>query len=384
MILSVVIVNYNVKFFLEQCLSSLRKAIAGISVPGPVEVFIIDNASSDGSFEFLHPLYPEFQFIRNEENLGFAKACNQGLSQCQGEFILFLNPDTILPEDSLDKCLLFFKTTPDAGAMGVKMVDGAGRYLRESKRGFPGLRNSFFKMTGLTTLFPRSKFFAAYYMGELHEGSTHPVEILSGAFMLIRGSVLKTVGAFDERFFMYAEDIDLSYRLLQSGFRNYYFSGVTIIHFKGESTQKDFRYVKTFYGAMNEFMKKHLHGAGGFMRRAFATIGMRMQQFIHFLLVPFIKREPIPVRPLKIYIQADPEEQKFWQQKLATENIPYTEIENSGEEEILFCEGAGLSWKMIIKKISDQPGRLTYSFHGSGTHAVVSSLSSRRQGVVFE
>lgn len=384
MILSVVIVNYNVKFFLEQCLSSLRKAIAGISIPGPVEVFIVDNSSTDGSSGFLQPLYPEFRFIWNEENTGFAKACNQGLSYCRGEFILFLNPDTILPEDCLDSCLLFFKTTPDAGAMGVKMVDGSGRYLKESKRGFPGLRNSFFKMTGLTSLFPRSKFFASYYMGDLDAGSTHPVEILSGAFMMIRASVLKSVGTFDERFFMYAEDIDLSYRLSQSGLRNYYFPGTTIIHFKGESTPKDFGYVKTFYGAMNGFMKKHFHGFGGFMKRALATLGMRLQQFFHSLLVPFIKREHRRGGFRKVYIKADPEEQKIWQQKFAVKNIPFCEKENSGEEEILFCEGAGLSWKTIIKEISDQPGRLRYSFHGHGTHAVVSSDSSYRQGVVFE
>ena len=187
MILSVVIVSYNVKFFLEQCLSSLKKAVEGSSLlQGQTEVFIVDNASSDGSCDFLEPLFPVFHFIRNKENNGFAKANNQVLSDCSGEFILFLNPDTILAEDSLDICISFFKNKPDAGALGVHMIDGTGLYLKESKRGFPSPVVSFYKMSGLTHLFPRSKVFSAYYMGHLDEKVAHVVDVLSGAFMMVR------------------------------------------------------------------------------------------------------------------------------------------------------------------------------------------------------
>ncbi len=385
MILSVVIVSYNVKFFLEQCLSSLRKAIEGFSMSGtPAEVIIIDNASSDGSLEFLQPLFPAFHFIRNNENTGFAKACNQGIALCNGEFVLFLNPDTILPEDSLDICVSFFRSTPEAGALGVKMVDGSGRYLKESKRGFPDLRASFFKMTGLTRMFPRSKKFASYYMGDLDEEQSHQVDILSGAFMMVRHAVLNKVGGFDERFFMYAEDIDLSYRFEKAGFKNYYLSKTTIIHFKGESTRKDFRYAKIFYDAMGLFMEKHFKGTTSFFQRLFATVGMRLHQMMFYLLIPFGRSEKISKTVLRVYVKGDPDAQNKLHSKLAEKHIPFTENENSVEEEIIFCEGPALSWKMIIKEITDHPGRLVYSFHGHGTHASVSSWSSRQQGAIFE
>ena len=235
MILSVVIVSYNVKYFLEQCLSSLKKAVEGLSVPhNSIEVFIIDNASSDGSPDFLEPLFPNFHFIRSKENNGFAKANNLILKRCRGEFVLFLNPDSILAEDSLDICISFFRDHMDAGALGVRMIDGAGRFLRESKRGFPFPASSFFKMTGLAQLFPRSKTFSSYYMGHLDEHNTQVVDVLSGAFMMVKKSVLDQTGGFDERFFMYAEDIDLSYRISKTGFKNYYLPDTTIIHFKGE------------------------------------------------------------------------------------------------------------------------------------------------------
>ena len=167
MILSVVIVSYNVKYFLEQCLSSLKKAVGESPLlRDQTEVFVVDNASSDGSLDFLQPLFPEIHFIQNKENKGFARANNQAAGQCTGEFLLFLNPDTILAEDSLESCISFFRTKQDAGAVGVRMVDGAGRFLRESKRGFPGLRASFFKMTGFAHVFPQSKIFSSYYMGQ--------------------------------------------------------------------------------------------------------------------------------------------------------------------------------------------------------------------------
>ena len=266
MILSVVIVNFNVNYFLEQCLSSIKKAVnQSLLLSGNTEVFIVDNASSDGSLAFLEPLYPEFHFIANRENTGFAKGNNQALPHCSGAFILFLNPDTIVAEDSLDQCLSFFQKQTDAGAVGVRMIDGSGIFLKESKRGFPSPMTSFFKMSGLAACFPSSRLFAAYYAGHLDPKANHPVEILSGAFMMVRKEVLEKTGGFDEQFFMYAEDIDLSYRIGKAGFQNYYLASTSIIHFKGESTRRDIRYVKQFYFAMNQFMKKHFHGSSPFL-----------------------------------------------------------------------------------------------------------------------
>lgn len=265
MLLSVIIVNYNVKHFLEQCLYSVQKACAGIDA----EIIVTDNNSSDGSRGFLEPVFPAVNFIWNSENLGFARANNQALAQAKGEFVLFLNPDTILPEDCISKCLEFFRSNSSAGALGVRMVDGSGKFLKESKRAFPSPLTSLFKLSGLAKLFPRSKTFARYHLGHLSEHEDHEVDVLAGAFMMIPQSVLKQIGNFDERFFMYGEDVDLSFRIQQAAsstigqrYRNFYFSKTTIIHFKGESTKRgSLNYVRLFYKAMNLFVKKHYSGS---------------------------------------------------------------------------------------------------------------------------
>ncbi|HRP31730.1 MAG TPA: glycosyltransferase family 2 protein [Agriterribacter sp.] len=252
--LSVIIVNYNVKYFLEQCLSSVQKAGKHL----PVEVIVVDNCSADGSCEYLEPLFPEVIFCRNKENLGFAKACNLGWKRAKGNYVLFLNPDTIVGEDCFEQCIEFLRMHSNAGALGVRMVDETGRFLKESKRGFPSPRISFFKLSGLAALFPQSPLFAKYYLGNLSEFTVHEADVIAGAFMMMRKSVLDTTGGFDEAFFMYGEDIDLSYRIQKMGLKNYYFPEVTLLHFKGRSTpQKDLRYVKVFYGAMNIFIAKH-------------------------------------------------------------------------------------------------------------------------------
>ena len=384
MILSVVIVSYNVKFFLEQCLSSLQKAVEGSTLlREQAEVFIIDNASKDGSLDFLAPLFPGFHFIQQKGNTGFAKANNEALRRCTGSFILFLNPDTILAEDTLDICLSFFRDTADAGALGVHMVDGRGNYLKESKRGFPSPRASFFKMAGLTTLVPRSKFISGYYMGHLRENVPHAVDILSGAFMMVRKDILDKTGGFDEQFFMYAEDIDLSYRITRNGYRNYYLPSTGIIHFKGESTRKDIRYVKMFYTAMKQFIKKHYPGSGSSLQLFFLQSGVRLHQFLAFLRLPFKKSVAPRRNPLRIYIKGEPEMQRFWKQILGAKNIPLSDSENEGEE-ILFCEGPDQTWKTIITEIENNKKQRSFKFYGHGTHAAVGSNSSREPGEVIE
>jgi GT2 family glycosyltransferase len=253
-VLSVIIVNYNVKYFIEQCLYAVYKAGRGIAM----EVIVVDNHSADGSRDYLEAAFKQVQFYWLSENPGFAKACNMGLMHAKGSYILFLNPDTIISEDCLEKCIDFLNTHPQAGALGVRMIDEWGHFLKESKRAFPSPAASFFKLTGLARLFPRSTRFAKYYLGNLSEVQTHEVDVLAGAFMMIKKTVLDITGSFDEAFFMYGEDIDLSYRIQKQGYKNYYYPGVTILHFKGKSTpQKNMRYVRIFYRAMRVFAHKH-------------------------------------------------------------------------------------------------------------------------------
>ncbi len=290
--LSVIIVNYNVKHFLEQCLISVQKAITTIQA----EIIVVDNSSSDNSIAYLQPEFPFVQFIGNKENLGFAKACNQGLQFAKGKYILFLNPDTIVPEDCFQKCMSFFETHADAGAVGIKMLDGSGKFLKESKRSFPLPLTSLYKLFGLAKIFPRSRAFSKYHLGNLDENSDHEVDVLAGAFMMVKKEVLEIVGSFDEIFFMYGEDVDISYRIQKAGYKNYYFAQTSIIHFKGESTRKgSLNYVRMFYNAMSIFVRKHYGGskAGIFnflihvaiwFRAAMAAIG----NFIRFIGLPIL------------------------------------------------------------------------------------------------
>ncbi|MFW5851907.1 MAG: glycosyltransferase family 2 protein [Bacteroidota bacterium] len=254
--ISVVIVNYNVKYILEQCLYSIQTALQHTEG----EVFVVDNNSVDGSCKMIQEKFPQVHLIANKENLGFAKANNQAIRQSQGEYVVLLNPDTVVEEDTFEKVIAFMDKTPDSGGVGIKMIDGKGNYLPESKRGLPTLEVSFYKMFGFHKLFPHSKRFNYYYMGHLDNESVHEIDIMSGACMFLRKSVLDTIGLLDEEYFMYGEDIDLSYRITQSGYKNYYFPNTTIIHYKGESTKKaSFKYVMVFYKAMEIFARKQLH-----------------------------------------------------------------------------------------------------------------------------
>lgn len=252
--LSVIIVNYNVEHFLEQCLHSVRKAVKNI----PTEVFVVDNSSVDGSLEMLRNKFPEVKVIANEKNTGFSCANNQAIKISTGEYVLLLNPDTVVQEDTFEKTIKFMDDHKDAGGLGVMMLDGKGNFLPESKRGLPTPSVAFYKVFGLAALFPGSRTFGKYHLGFLDKNKTHEVDVLAGAFMLIRKPVLDKIGLLDETFFMYGEDIDLSYRITLEGYKNYYFPETRIIHYKGESTKKSsVNYVLVFYNAMAIFAKKH-------------------------------------------------------------------------------------------------------------------------------
>lgn len=290
--LSVIIVNYNVEYFLEQCLNSVLQSKHDF----PIEVIVVDNNSVDGSLEMMAEKFPNIDLIANKDNRGFSKANNQGVQKAKGAYILLLNPDTVVESDTFSKVVTFMDKHPDAGGLGVKMLDGKGNFLPESKRGLPTPFTAFYKMFGLSKLFPKSKRFAAYHKGNLSNDETHEIEVLSGAFMLMRKTVLDEVGLLDEDFFMYGEDIDLSYRIIKGGYKNYYFPETRIIHYKGESTKKNtINYVYVFYNAMVIFAKKHYStkNARAFSFLINTAIVFRgfialLSSFIRSLIIPLV------------------------------------------------------------------------------------------------
>ncbi len=278
--LSIIIVNYNVRYFLEQCLHSVFRS----QVNFPFEVFVVDNNSQDDSLAMLANKFPQVKVIANKENLGFSKANNQAIKQSDAQYYLLLNPDTVIPEDMLQKSVDFLDAHDNAGGLGVKMYDGSGKFLPESKRGFPSPMAAFAKMSGLAKLFPKSKLFGQYHLTYLDNNITAEVDVLSGACMFLRKSVLDLIGYLDEDYFMYGEDIDISYRIQQAWFKNYYFADTSIIHFKGESTKKgSLNYVRVFYNAMIIFSKKHIHGTQGKLLTGLLTIAIYFRALLAIL-----------------------------------------------------------------------------------------------------
>jgi N-acetylglucosaminyl-diphospho-decaprenol L-rhamnosyltransferase len=397
MILSVIIVNYRVRYFLELCLHSVEKALRGLDA----EILVVDNHSADGSMEFLRPLFPRVKFIVNTENRGFARANNQALEQARGEYILFLNPDTILPEDIVPRCLSFLRSTPRIGGLGLRMIDGSGRFLKESRRGFPSPWVAFCKLSGLTALFPHSRLFSTYYLGYLPADSHHPSPVLSGACLWVSRAILDETGSFDEDFFMYAEDIDLSYRLEKAGYVNYYFADATIVHFKGESTQKDTRYTRQFYKAMSQFRRKHFNGGlprlfGGaleaaiWLRAGLGAIGRMGGRTPRGAA----GRAVAISAPRRTWLTGDPAEVERLQSLLThagertpegTPETPERTLAPDGQqaEEIIFCEGDGFSFSECIAALEAaalyRKGQCA-KFHAAGSASAVGSARRDGQG----
>lgn len=276
---SVIIVNYNVEHFLSQCLLSVRAGLEALETAGyKSEVWVVDNNSVDGSCAMVRRQFPEVHLLELKDNLGFSAANNRAIADSQGRWVLLLNPDTIVQEDTFLKCLEYAEAHPKLGGMGVPMVDGAGRFLPESKRGIPTPSAAFWKISGLYRLAPRSSHFNRYYMGHLPADETHPIEILSGAFMWMSREALDQVGYLDEQYFMYGEDIDLSWRLLKGGYENHYYADTSIVHYKGESTKKgSLNYVLVFYRAMQIFARTHFRGPGGWAMHAVIQLAIYMR-----------------------------------------------------------------------------------------------------------
>lgn len=289
--LTVIIVNYNVRYFIEQAIVSVKNACISIKY----QIIVVDNDSQDDSVALIKEKFPEVKLIENKENVGFGKANNQAIKMVESEYVLLLNPDTVLQEDTINTCIDFMAKQQECGAIGVKMIDGKGKFLPESKRSLPTPYVAFSKMIGLSSLFPKSKKFGKYHLGYLDKDKNHEVEVLSGAFMFFRANLLKEIGGFDEDYFMYGEDIDLSYQVLKKGYKNYYVADTSIIHYKGESTKKgSLNYVKVFYEAMLIFAKKHFSP----QQAKVYSIAIYFAIFfkgITSLLFSFIKKIALPI-----------------------------------------------------------------------------------------
>ncbi len=315
--LSIIIVNYNVEFYLEQCLLSVEKALKNIDG----EIWVVDNHSVDYSIRMLKNKFPKVHLIENKENVGFSKANNQAIKNALGEYILILNPDTIVEEDTFEKAIAYLEGHINVGGLGVKMLDGKGNFLAESKRGLPTPQVAFYKISGLAKLFPKSKIFGRYHLGFLNKDEIHEVDILAGAFMLIPKKVFNEIGYFDERFFMYGEDIDLSYRIIQAGYKNVYFPKTSIIHFKGESTKKSStNYVFIFYRAMVLFAQKHFSSrhAHLFQFLINTAIYTRASAAIVFR---FIERTYLPFMDILLLFGGTYFIQEYWEKTYLINNV---------------------------------------------------------------
>lgn len=247
---SIVIVSYNARYYLEQCLYSVETALRNTEG----EIIVVDNDSPERPVDFIRDKFPNVRFIESPENLGFAKANNLGVEKARGKYVLILNPDTLIPENLFEEILPFADSHSEMGALGVRLIDANGNFHPESKRNVPTLQNTFGKLFASFIDKSKSK---GYYKSDVGEFETAPAEVLVGAFMLMRKQVYENAGGFDGRYFMYGEDIDLSYTLVLNGFTNFYYGGISVLHYKGESTRKDKKYLKIFFGAMGIFIKKY-------------------------------------------------------------------------------------------------------------------------------
>lgn len=321
--LSVIILNYNVCDFLRQTILSVQQAIEKMDA----EIIVVDNNSPDDSAAMIRKEFPELLFIENKENIGFGRANNQAVAQAKGDYVCILNPDTAVAPDVFYKCLEFIKKTPDCGAIGVRLIDGTGNYLPESKRNLPTPKASLNKLLG------SKKQANAYYANHVAEDEIGPVAVLVGAFMFMRRSLYNQVGGFDKDYFMYGEDIDLSYKIEKAGYKNYYLGSAYVLHYKGESTQRDKKYLDRFYGAMHIFYKKHF--SKNFLQDGLIYLGIEITK----LLKAFsLRKKEIALPTTKtIYLLSEDKEfherlEKYYSQpihQLQLKKMPELDLENT-------------------------------------------------------
>ena len=325
--LSVVILNYNVRYFLELCLQSVEAALEGVDS----EIIVIDNNSKDGSCDMVREKFPSITLIENTSNVGFSKANNQAVQLAKGEYVCILNPDTVVAEDTFESILNFAQKQTNLGIIGCRLIDGSGNYLPESKRNIPLVDIAIKKILGNSN---------SYYANHINEFDIAKVEILVGAFMVLKRSLYHNLAGFDEDYFMYGEDIDFSFKSLKKGYDNYYYGGTTVIHYKGESTRRNAIYFKRFYGAMQIFYRKH------FKSNLLFDLGVFFGIKLFTLIKPFNQHQPeIKLKP--VLISANPEAHLV--KKLNPKIISFVDEIDSNSEIIL--DASSLTFKSIIDQM---------------------------------
>jgi GT2 family glycosyltransferase len=380
--LSIIILNYNVRFFLEQCVLSVQAALQHIDG----EIIVVDNNSSDASCQMMKTRFPNIKFIENKKNTGFPKGNNIGVAEAKGEYICIINPDTVVAEDTFEKILNTNNWQLNTGILGCKLIDGTGKFLPESKRGIPTPWVAFTKIFGLYKIFPKFRMFNQYYAQHLTENQSGNVEILVGAFMVMKRDLYLEVGGFDENCFMYSDDIDLSYRLLKSGKINYYFCETSVIHYKGESTMKDGTYMKRFQEAMDYFYSKH------FKKSAFFSLFMKIGSFFFVFLKK--NKKGVPNRRIDNYILISENELlKEKLEKLLGKNVKLLSTSFKNElpsmlkrtdtnVEVIFDQN-NLSFSNIISAMEEfKTERITFKIIPHSCDFMIGSNSSNDRGEV--
>lgn len=370
--LSVIILNYNVRYFLEQCILSVQKALEGIDS----EIIVVDNASSDDSCEMMKDKFPHIKLIENASNLGFPKGNNIGVAQAKGEYICILNPDTVVAEDTFAKILNSKFQIPNSqlGIIGCKLIDGTGNFLPESKRGVPTPWVAFTKIFGLYKI---SNYFGKYYAQHLSDNESGKVDILVGAFMMMKRELYLKVGGFDENCFMYSDDIDLSYLVLKTGKSNYYFHETSVIHYKGESTVRDGTYMKRFREAMQFFYKKH------FKKSWFFDVMMQVGSFVFSLLKKNLQKNK--QRTIDEYVVFSKAELDLKLSKKVTYLTDLNQFRNQSKKniEIIFDISAFSFTEIITFMENNRNHNLSFKNYISSSNYLIGSNNSNDRGQII-
>ena len=375
--LSVIILNYNVRYFLEQCVLSVKNATQNLRA----EIIVVDNNSPDDSCQMLKERFPDVILIENKENSGFPKGNNIGVHIASGEYICILNPDTVVAEDTFEKILDFAKTKNDLGIVGCKLIDGTGNFLPESKRGIPTPFVAFTKIFGLYKIFPGIKSFGKYYASHIKENETGKIEILVGAFMVMKRDLYQEIGGFDERYFMYGEDIDLSFSALKKGKSNYYFHETTVLHYKGESTVKDGTYMKRFQQGMDLFYQKNMKSSLFFS--FFMKLGMVFFSFIKM----FQGKSKPKLKPGNYVLITENQHTaslELLQEKLKAEIGTSKEISNLQNAEVII-DANSLGFKKAISIMeANKSQNCTFKIFLKNSNFLIGSNSSNDRGEVIK
>jgi GT2 family glycosyltransferase len=372
--LSVIILNYNVRYFLEQCVLSVQKALEELNPDASGEIIVIDNASTDDSCEMMKTKFSHIKLIENKTNYGFPKGNNIGVAQAKGQYICILNPDTVVGEDTFSKILNTKNWQLNTGIIGCKLIDGSGNFLPESKRGIPTPWVAFTKIFGLYNI---SNYFGKYYAQHLSENESGEVAILVGAFMMMQRELYLEIGGFDEKCFMYSDDIDLSYMVMKTGKSNYYYHKTSVIHYKGESTVRNGMYMKRFREAMQFFYKKH------FKKSWFFNVMMQVGSFVFSLLKK--NQQKNKVRPIDEYIVFSRENLELNLTKTTTYLSDFNQFKNQRKKniEIIFDTTTFSFAEIITFMESNKYKNISYKNYILSSNYLIGSYNSNDRGQII-